>query len=1155
MKAKFEKIKKVMILLTVCLFLTSVFSPFVSSEKIQKDPGFMKGPSYTNVQPLKKATFVNFDKESYLDDYAYLASVPTSVFKKDNTLYSNPLLFYQDKFTSNKEKEVTLNSRQGLDYFMKDWMSYCNGKMDQMTLINVDEKEIDNSWKAKKTTSINGDDPYSISSKIALNEWSYSDKAVVSVVEKDFETPNIETKNTIKRTLPASSIHEIETFNLEQTNSLNPIYHTFDIPEGYKFLYADCWWDGLLIGDRIMMPTGDPDMQIYCKDEQGWLQTTAVSAWNVYQPAGHEPAHAYIYKPGKWRIGVTDMPTEGDADYVRKNIIGNLLQLQGTVGGMIKPGVTYHVDVTMYPGIDIKIPDQTPFGCRDVEIKLKWDNPNVDLGFTLVGPSGEAIYTAFEENEEETHQKVKIHSLGECKNDEHYSVSVFSKNDIDSPLDFEIEYSWEQNISKVEGDSLASATNGAVLASSLNAPLLYTSSEKLSDKTKEALFKLGVKDIYLVNFCDHISKDVFNNLEEIANIKENFIKIENIFDSIRKISGSNDIVFSTIDPWTFWYKEELTPADETEAGLFIGPAAFVAAHHGTPVLIVDMHPELSCAVTYHNTLWEHFSHDRYGGTPSSGEMVFTGRRVYDFLDKHNFDKEGDENIITVADQFDIGASWDRVFIGVANTGRFAGSPVDSAYWISRNMFYPALIFENPALSEDKTYVTGSTSKRQGILGLLKNPIGSTLVIDTPEQMVKAENPVMCSFVTQKYRFNERASKYYGAKYECADGLVPGESVTNEPIDMGSIEKHTGKKGAYFPDMSETEMVPFYLERGGYNPVYSTQFEKVMDNINNGCIMWIHAAHGHHTAGGETEFWDPETKSGNLFNLLVGPAKQLNPKFGYDWYLGSTEEPDTMTMDIKGIIPFTNHNSLFFPPTGFDYALARKPIREKINKILFPNKENIPFEVENLYDGVTGSLSFSRKTTDMKNASVLDEGLDNLYSMGFITNICQTAYTQLQLSLIRHGSVFQIQDPWATSWYATVWRETIPRDLALGYTIGEAFARGIQHVGILYLGGGEDGNPQWWWDDKESVIYFGDPELRPYVPSTEYSDNNYWEKEDTKPVEYDEEFDINGHMPFGPTGYPNKVKQQSFLEKNMFIIAIFIVIIILILVLIFPRRKK
>jgi hypothetical protein len=924
MKKKIMKINAVLSLVIIGIMLTVTFMPIITGADINRVDGFDKGPSYLPVVPMKKVTMVNFDEDTYLDDYAYLASVPSSVFNYNDKLYSSPLLFYQEELEIKEEKEVTLDARKGLNYFMEDWMSYCTGQMDQMILINLDENDLDDDWNAKEYVTISGETASDIANQIALADWSYSDDAVIAVIEDDFQETEIETIGEVSGTLHSKDVKKLETFNLKQTNSLNPVFYDFDVDEGYKYMEADCWWDGyivnILIGEA-MIPTGDPDIQLYCKYNDGWMQTSAAAAWNIYSPIGHEPSQAYVYKSGSWRVGVTDMPTEGETgiEPPRKPLLfGKFITQQGTFNGWIKDkidgSVTYHVDITLYPGVEVEVPDLPPFGCRDAEIKLRWDDDNVNLGFTLVGPSGEAIITVAGEPEESGLQEIDLYSLGECLDGESYTISVFSKDDLSRPLDFTVEYSWKQKISQKQGDALASATEGSVLASTLNAPLLYVNSTTIDDDTISALYMLGVENIYLVDFGGHISEQTFSDLEYNFVIKKHYELIDDIIFDICEMTGSNDIVFTTIDPWTYWYMKELKPGGETDAGMFIGPAAYIAAHHGTPVLIVDMHPQLSSAVTYHNELWRHFSKERYDGLPSSGEMVLTGQRIYDFLRDYNFDREGDENIITVADQFDIGVSWDRIFIGVANSGRFCGSPVDTAYWISRNMFYPALVFENPAMKGKTSLIQGSTSSREGIRGLLRYPIGNSLVINEGGEE-KFEYPVLCSFVTQKYRFNERASKYYGATYECADGLVPGESPSFEAIDMGSIKEHTGKDGSYFADMSETEMVPFYLERGGYDPVLSTSFDAVSENLNRGVLLWIHASHGSHGGGGNTDFWNVEEAWPAGLKILkpfIGALKEENPQAGYEWMLGSTEEPDTMTMDIKGIVPFTNWDGPIWP---------------------------------------------------------------------------------------------------------------------------------------------------------------------------------------------------------------------------------------------------
>jgi hypothetical protein len=161
--------------------------------------GFEKGVSWKPYIPLKRTTFVNFDEESLLDDYAYLAAIPTSVFYDKNTeqIFSNPLLFYQDEYPVDELKERSLNARQGIDYFMEDWMGYTNGYLDQMTLINVPKNKIDSEWKAKEYTTIECTNPYSLASKIALQEWSYADDAVIAVIKEDYEKPDNITHGTL----------------------------------------------------------------------------------------------------------------------------------------------------------------------------------------------------------------------------------------------------------------------------------------------------------------------------------------------------------------------------------------------------------------------------------------------------------------------------------------------------------------------------------------------------------------------------------------------------------------------------------------------------------------------------------------------------------------------------------------------------------------------------------------------------------------------------------------------------------------------------------------------------------------------------------------------------------------------------------------------
>jgi len=1147
-----------------CVFLTSAFLPFVQATDLEQVTGFDKGPSYTSVVPLKKVTFVNFDENSFLDDYAYLAAVPTAVFKHDNKLFSYPLLFYQDPYPVEEDKERSLNARQGLDYFMEDWMSYSGGKLDQMTLINIPKSKIPGTWDARDYVTINSDNPFDIASEIALQDWSYSDTAVVAVIQERFKESNFKTSGDTTGKIPARKIKTAH-FEVPQTNQLDPIFNDFVVPKGYKYLRARVWYPCFYINielgpfqslSNISIPSGDKDLQLYCKYNDDWMEAAAVSEWNQKFGMDKEIAETYVYKNGDWRVAVTDIPTKG-------NNIGRYGSLTDILKNLRK--VVYQVDIEMYPGVVIPISDTPPYGCRDINLKLTWGNPNVKLGFSLIGPGGEEVLSEFNESRK-GYQEMHLDQLGECLKGENYSICVYSKSDLSQPVNFKVEYSWGQGITKEEGNSLSSATEGAVLASTFNTPLLYISPHEIPKSTKNALYKLGVKDVYLIDVNGELQSKILSELKGIVKVKRYTI-LKEIYDAIREKTNSNDVVFSTIDPWSYWYVAEMKPAGEYPAALFIGPAAYIAAHHGTPVLIVDNHPRLSSAVVWHNEFWKRAASHPAGNDPSVAEMYLTGKRVYSFLKDYGFDKNGREKIISVADQYDIGPSWDRMFVGVAIPGKFLFSPVDISYWFARNAFYPGLIFVNPAMNPDGvTLINGSKSVRRKVFA--RGPYGLKIIKKETKENFKY--PVHFTLASYEYRFNELSSKYYGFEYQSADGLIPGKTRTLNPIDQGSIKKYTGKDGCFWPDMDMSTVMPFYIKKGGYSCAFCSNFPATVENLNKGVINWYLVSHGGHPNSGLMIFWDPtrEGASRGCIGIPLPPGaaakKEINPWRAYDWYLGSTEDPDTLSAEIHGILPAILGdpyiNGIF--RSALDWAPSKKPLRDNIANILakIPVVNRILpkwfLDTQDYKDSQICGAFITTFGYTWYSGWALDDALKNLHSMFFLTGVCLMGTKYAHTAVVRHGSVAQVIDPWPTSWYGTVWMQSIPRDIILGDTVGEAYVKGLSHVGILYIDNDEYTH-QWWWDTAENVVYYGDPNLRTFVPSTKYSDANHWEWKDVQPLKYDENnpLQINGHTPYGATSYPHTKQLLPSLEKPLLVVIILITIIIIISLSVFISLKK
>jgi len=1136
--------------------------------------GFSKGVSWKPVVPLKKVTFVNYDENAILDDYAYLAAVPTTVFYDAHTqnLLSHPLLFYQKEEPGLTQKERSLNAYPGIRYFMEDWMAYASHQLDQMTLINVPEDQLSSGWSARNTTVINAETPWGIASQLALHDWSYADDAVIATIDESLE--KIERKHTgeMMGNIPNDFKTSQVDFNIQRPEiGVAGQYESFDINAPYKYVVANMYWKNVL---------EDLDLQLY-DDQLG--MTDASSNWNVLYGAG-EVTSSYVYNYGRWEIGVTYMPTKATPpdqgimeqynSNVRKTSLLSLL-------GLGKNKNTQQVKISLYPGVEQQMNETVPYGCRNAQFTLKWNNPSVALGFIILDPSG--AETASAPSNDEIIQGVKegvmertIHldKLGETTGNSSYTICVFTLNDTMASVGYSIEYSWDQNSTRQDGDGLASATNGAVLASTLNAPLLYVSNTQLPEETMDALYTLGVNHIYLVNLGGHLAKDVVETLKGIAPIEKNYVDYKSLYDAIRLVTKSNDVVFSTVDPWTYYYSDAQVPVGEYPGSLFIGPAAYIAAHHGTPVLIVDNHPELSQAVVWHTQFWRETANlSIRPKLPTVACMVLTGRNVLQFLRAYGYNLDTSKDtlptMITVADQFDIGITWDRTFTGALIPGRFCSSPVDIAYWVARTVFYPALIFQNPALAGPVTLVNGSQSIVIPYLGKLLKPRRTDLVITRQPAEEQYKYPILHTYDVYLIKFNEVGSKHWGGVYTTANGIIPYETPSINPIDDGM----TDKSGAFYPDIDETVVTSVYAAKAGYSNCFSTNFSATVENLNKGVIMWMESCHGGNKLYGGLSFWDPdspyvsEPDPWRAYERPMLSPGGLDEAMQYISQVLSKEGSSSYTVVFKILRLFTRLINM----VTVDYGSTANPDTAVMNPelpVLIWDAFRIDWQIKQSKglslipilgrmfrsygrDGIVIDPSLAGEDVlIVMNGKDFDENLSNLHSCGMNAVSCLIANTYMHQALIRHGTVYQILDPWSTSWYSGVWLQSIPRDIALGDTIGQAYEHGMAAVGIEYLVN------QWWWDLNENVLFYGDPDLRVWAPSNEWDlhGNNHWEASDITPLAYDAQFTIDGHMPFGISAH-TKVRQAGFSFSEYLWVFAFLAGILVILAIVISLRKR
>ncbi|MEM2144969.1 MAG: hypothetical protein QW279_06385, partial [Candidatus Jordarchaeaceae archaeon] len=89
--------------------------------------------SISDIAPSKELTTSEPEKviqKSGITKAAINRMVAAGVFNNKDKLFSNPLLFYQDEYPINDYIEKSLNAREGIDYFMEDWMVLATARID-----------------------------------------------------------------------------------------------------------------------------------------------------------------------------------------------------------------------------------------------------------------------------------------------------------------------------------------------------------------------------------------------------------------------------------------------------------------------------------------------------------------------------------------------------------------------------------------------------------------------------------------------------------------------------------------------------------------------------------------------------------------------------------------------------------------------------------------------------------------------------------------------------------------------------------------------------------------------------------------------------------------------------------------------------------------
>jgi hypothetical protein len=471
----------------------------------------------TDQVPLSRVAFVAPNPNSYVDEFAYMATVPTSLFYFNDTQYISPLIY-----SEGSESE---------SWLLDDWseyLSYDGGITQAIAIGDFSESylsQLQHDVGVKIYPRITGTTAAEIASLLAVNAWSSSSNAVIGLLKDDFDTPTVITGDTTHTFENQAS--ELMEFGGSVTYGL-PSVINFTPPAWAGWIEGRFNWTGSEILTHELI---DPNGAIV--DYSIWNQMY----WSRLAVQYPVPLNFWLPKTsdGTWAMNIT-RDTAGTTNMDNDVVI--------------HPGYTQTVAV--------------PANAKWLNASLTWDNVATDLNLALIDPNGRLAMWAPAGSILSNPGRELIELPYPMSGDWTIIASWMDATEEQNNIDL----SW--SISRLPTDLppyMESAANAAVLASLLNAPLLYVYEDQIPTYTDWALNRLGVTDVYLVD-PSNLQDGGLSGLLSSYGFLNNLQTYSDVTSMIKSLSNSQDVVVT------------VPVGDGNE---FFAPASFSAAAHGSPV--------------------------------------------------------------------------------------------------------------------------------------------------------------------------------------------------------------------------------------------------------------------------------------------------------------------------------------------------------------------------------------------------------------------------------------------------------------------------------------------------------------------------------------------------------------------------------------------
>ncbi|MHA1269227.1 MAG: hypothetical protein ACTSPY_05510 [Candidatus Helarchaeota archaeon] len=591
----------------------------------RKDPNFL---------PMKILTVIEEDENSYFDEFLYLSSIPISIFTFQNKRFLMPQIFSPMEYYKT--------------YFLEDWKQFCDkwGGVDEIVYAGNLSIDTVNSYNnllgvsSNDNTNFNSTDLFNITSEIAQYFWYKPDTVILAFANSSFSEPEIIKINESGNLTANSYSNYLD--NLSSTNLID-IYSNLS-----SLLNTGAYYFSINDSNSFIL-----NLKGNMSDGSDWLYDTNQATGNKWV---FFPRVSYPGNLSEWKLEVVN----------RTNIAFKSYDLTAVNLSYYEKSLTILEDYT------------------SMNINLNWTSiSNEDLDLWVISPNGELvkgpIRNAFTQSISQNSEHITLYYPEQGV----WKILITGNQNQTIPFNISIKLEKENDYFL---NCIESATNGAVISSLLNYPLLYINNNSIPNSTLEAIQFLNPSKCIILSPRLEISPTIYTILNQTGVQQfENLTSYTDIVFKIKSISSEPDFIITSSLNGNF------------------APSTYLAAYHGAPVILSD-----NLSYNIHQKSLETYSQlertvfqNPFGknslnqSVPIFDDMTNLSNTFYNWLADMNADYPENKTVIIVEALDELYPTFDRAIIGKSIVGRFGSQFKDeNTILIMNNIYYPILSFIN-----------------------------------------------------------------------------------------------------------------------------------------------------------------------------------------------------------------------------------------------------------------------------------------------------------------------------------------------------------------------------------------------------------------------------------------------------------------------------